>query len=164
MSKPKRTVKCSPPAAKCCGGRRSLRSPGSPAGVGSTNGAGAVTGRDSHGPGLFARPVAARSASVSGSTGVPSRSLREPCLAGLAAPDCGRVEQRRRLLHEPGNADGAQPALPKPKHFRGGESLLRLDQQLPMPFPEFVDYAAMTLHAAGKPFLPEAVDVEVSVS
>jgi hypothetical protein len=42
--------------------------------------------------------------------------------------------------------------------------LLRLDQQLPMPFPEFVDYAAMTLHAAGKPFLPEPVDVEVSVS
>jgi hypothetical protein len=120
--------------------------------------------RDSHGPGLFASPVAARSASVSGSTGVPSRSLHEPCLAGLAAPDCGRVEQRRRLLHEPGNADRAQPALPKPKHSRGGESLLRLDQQLPMPFPEFVDYAAMTLHAAGKPFLPEAVDVEVSVS
>jgi hypothetical protein len=81
--------------------------------------------------------------------GVPSRSLHEPRLAvrgrhraGLAAPDCGRIEQRRRLLHEPGNADGAAAGASQSEAFRGGELLLRLDQQLPMPFPEFVDYAA----------------------
>ena len=68
---------------------------------------------------------------------VLSRGLDEPRLAvrrrhraRLAAAHDRRALRRRRLLHEPGHADGRAAArAAEPQAFRAGERLLRLDQR-----------------------------------